>query len=357
MRSESAWGFLGEVQLSRLHTGFKPSRVVPHPGASPKTTLLFPVEERWASYFQVSKGGFSLDLKPPYTGVDNFQSFLYWLITLFINFWSKGNPCPLDEASIRVGEQGTKSTSKRGQIIRLPCVGAPSHQAGHRCPQASYTVAIWEARVLFLLLSKALSAYKCSFQRCLVGVCLTSTRPQPPWSQADCSTSYFNKVSLLGVPCANRVTWKLGYMQSLFWADSIKSYGSLLSDEEADRADRVPAAEHKPENRDAGCQISLGQGRGVRRRWNLAYLSFYPSWWSHALLLYLLLTYTRYSEVSGIQDPPKCRVFSPSLFPWGLHACKQDWLQADNTGGSVKQNKLSAKGRYETDFFSGLQLW
>lgn len=45
----------------------------------------------------------------------------------------------------------------------------------------------------------------------------------------------------MGVPCANRVTWKLGYMQSLFWADSIKSYGRLLRDEEADRADRVPA--------------------------------------------------------------------------------------------------------------------
>lgn len=81
-------------------------------------------------------------------------------------------------------------------------------------------------------------------------------------------------VSLLSVPCANCVTWKLGCMQSLFWADSIRSYGRLLRDEEADRADRDPAAEHKPENRDAVCQTSLGQDRGVRRRRNLTLLIF-----------------------------------------------------------------------------------
>lgn len=35
-----------KFSLAGYATGFKPSRVVPHHGAAPKMTLLFPVEER-----------------------------------------------------------------------------------------------------------------------------------------------------------------------------------------------------------------------------------------------------------------------------------------------------------------------
>lgn len=66
---------------------------------------------------------------------------------------------------------------------------------------------------------------------------------------------------------------KLGYMESLFQADSINSYGRWLSGEEADGADGDTVAEHKPKSRRNGW-TSLAQGEGVRRTQNLALLVF-----------------------------------------------------------------------------------
>lgn len=283
----------------------------------------------------------SPDLKPSFPGLDTFKAFPSPLITLFIYLWSEGDPCPQTEHQWRGGwGRGTRSTSKLGSQYSALAEDPCSIVLEHPVPRLGTDAPVPDTAVHMRNGSYPHSSQKplkrtgihwwgvwWVSSRCSHGV--NHSAPNGP------PTPYYNKVSL------SRMLWptvshppfgKFGYMEPLFCADSIRSYGRLLSGEEADGADGD--TEQKPKSRHHGW-TSLAQGEGRRRKQNLALLVF-------TSLFIPAVEATVFSFTSSPRKVwPECQETLLSvnagqsrhiLPPLGLPAYKQDCLQTDNLG-------------------------